>query len=1164
MKCQSCKHENRAQAKFCEQCGTTLELKCASCGAGLRAEAKFCDSCGHAVSAEIDSTPDSPTIATTPRHIADAIRRDHSAMEGERRIVTVLFADAVGHTSISEQLDPEEVYGLMQGCFERMQAAVHKYEGTVNQFTGDGILALFGAPIAHEDSARRGISAALEMQKTLAVYAAEMQARYPIECSYRVGLNTGPVVVGRISDDLDLEFAAIGDTVNLASRMESMAESGTVQLSENTYRAAKHYFEFEPVGELEVKGKARPVPSYRALRDIHVRKRLDAAAQQGLTKYVGRVRELSILSNYLNEASTNEGRIVLLTGEAGMGKSRLLLEFRSSMIGPDVKCLEGHCVAYGRMTPYLPFIDIIKRNFAIQEGDDEEVIINKIEAGTENWESAHESASAYLRFLLNVDPGDESVVGMDPIERRAGILDALRALLLEECRDKTLLVIVEDLHWIDEKAEEAISVLYDAMVTLPILLVLTARPGYQHRLSERSYFARVVLNHLPTEDSTAIVEGVLESASLPAKLINMIAEKAEGNPFYIEEVTKSLVEEGVLKLTDGSYRFDSSFEDVNVPDTIHEVILARIDRLDRNARGAMQLASVIGREFTARLLNRIADVGAELDDLLIELKSLELIYETGYAPELSYMFKHALTHDVAYSTLLIERRRSLHRIVAIAIEELYEDRLPEHYEALAFHYRKGHLWDKALDYLEKAGDKAVQAYANQDAIRFYEQALDACTSIGESALGKVAEIAEKRGWVNFVVADYDSAVHDAARLIAAADAMGKEKSRGRALSLKGLWETYAHEYEEAEASFLEAIKIGEETNSKTVSYLGHVGMYGALKTNNRHEEADVHFAKFEALPLPSAEAFAQSYSTFFIALDHNWKGNFRAAAEHAKTWRSLPASTPEVMLLHVRWSEALIEAGMGEYPRSILALHEIANDCARMGEVAVQARAFNTLGWIYGELQDHAKAIEYSDRGVEVALLEGDEPEKISNAQLNWADNLVALGRYDEAEKFYKGVEQVVRNPRPKDRWMLWRFSQHYFHSYGKLCVQRNETEKALKLAEECLSLALPSESRKYIVKARRLKAEALKQAGEFTPATKELQLAVNVAVESGNPPQIWKSYASLGQLFAAQGKKTEALQAYRLGVEVISSVEKGLVEESLRGTFLASDEVKHIMTGAE
>ena len=498
------------------------------------------------------------------------------------------------------------------------------------------------------------------MQRSLADYSDEVKRKHPIDCRFRVGLNSGPVVVGKISDNLDMDYTALGDTVNLASRMEEAAEPGTVYLTEDTYRQAGDYFDCETLGALMVKGKSAPVVAYRAIRPKSaVRTRLQAQAERGLTPFVGRTQEMSVLKGYFEQAKRGRGQVVFITGEAGLGKSRLLHEFRRSVLDEPLTWLEGHCISYGKRIPYLPIADLIKRHFGIEETDNEEQIIARVEEGAGDWDEATRKTVPYLRYLLNVDPGDEAVAAMDPMERRAGVLDALRALLIQESRKRMLVLVIEDLHWVDEKSEEALArdrrcrpVAAGADgAHLPARATPTLSANGRTTAGSRWAISRP--KKAPRSPNACFMSGRFRK-----RCAGLITSKGEGNPFYIEEVTRSLVESGVLTASNGSYALERPLDQVRVPDTIQEVIMSRIDRLEQEAKEAIQLASVIGREFTARLLNRISDVEAKLDDLLAQLKQLELIFEKDYFPELSYMFKHALTHDVAYSTLLMERRKS--------------------------------------------------------------------------------------------------------------------------------------------------------------------------------------------------------------------------------------------------------------------------------------------------------------------------------------------------------------------------------------------------------------------------------------------------------------------------------------------------------------------------
>jgi len=1165
MLCASCGCENREGATFCIGCGASLALSCPVCGKELPSGARFCDSCGQRVVEPSKRPPAPDRLAYTPPHLAEKILRDRATLEGERRTVTVLFADAVGFTPISEHLDEEQVYDLMQGCLGRMMEAVHRYEGTITQFTGDGVMALFGAPIAHEDSARRAVAAALEMQKSLDDYGAEVKKRHRIECRFRVGLNTGPVVVGKISDNLDMDYTALGDTVNLAARMEELAEPGTVHLSENTYRAVQDYFECEPLGALTVKGKAEAVVAYKALRERPVRSRFEAAAERGLTPLVGRDQELAVLRGYLEQAKRGQGQVVFVSGEAGIGKSRLLLEFRRSMLDQAVTWLEGHCISYGKNIPYLSIIDILKRNFGVQEGDNDAAIIRKVDEGTALWPEAARATVPYLKYLLNVDPGDPAVTVMDPLERRARIFDSLRALFLQQSRRRPLVVVVEDLHWVDEKSEEVVAALVDVVASAPVLLILTYRPGHAHSLGERTYYSRLALGHLPPEQSAIMAERVLQVATLPQQLQQLITSKAEGNPFYIEEVTKSLVESGVLRKTNGSYSLEQPADQIRVPDTIQEVILSRIDRLDRQAKEAIQLASVIGREFTVRLLNRISDIEAQLDDLLAELKSLELIYEKTYFPELSYMFKHALTHDVAYSTLLLERRRALHRIVAAAIEELYADRLPEHYEALAHHYYQGQEWQKALDYLVKAGDKATAAYANQDALDYYARALEVCERLGEPALAPSVSVARSRAFVNATIGNLAGAIADFDRMLVAARSLGDRRLEGIALALRGMEEFSSHDFETAEETLRAALAIGNEgfDEVRFVASVWLAGMYGII---NRQAEAIPPIRTAVELAPKVDDPYSQAWCFFFTSMGFNWAGRFKEALGVVERWRGAAEESHDMAtLLFTLWEEPVVHAGLGEYQQALALLADLLVACGRVGDVFVRARALNTVGWVYGELQNHWQAMEWNRRGVEAAIEAGfHDPECESNARLNLGDNLLALDRLDEAEEQFQRVEQVVRNPRPQDRWMLWRYSQHLFHSYGELWLARGDYDSALAYADECLTLAEQNDSRKNIVKGRRLRGRAILAQGKLTEAERELAAALEIAQRVGNPPQLWKTQAALGDLRQAQGKADDARQAYRDALAVIERVAAGLSDESLRETFLSSDHVQNIRRAAE
>lgn len=1163
--CPACGRAARVGARFCEECGAVLTRRCPSCQSEVGASARFCASCGH----RLDAPPVVAAVAapadarsSAPGHPAEKSVRGRAVLEGERRTVTVLFVDAVGSTGLAERLGEEEMYALMQRCLARMTETVHRFDGHIAHFAGDGGMAIFGAPIAHEDSARQAVAAALEMQRALQDCSAELKDRHGVECPFRVGLNTGPVVVGTISDDLTMDFTAVGDTVNLGARMQQLADPGAVLVSEHTYRAVGDFFECEPLGALVAKGKAEPVNPYRVVRERPSRTRLEVATERGLAAFVGRSGELAALDTYLRRAREGHGQVVLLSGEAGMGKSRLLLEFRRRLAEQPVTWLEGHCISYGKDISYLPMVDVVKRAFGVEEGDGEARIIERVDEATAGWDVTGPATVPYLKYLLAVDPGDPEVLTMDPRERRAGILDALRTLVVDQADRQPVVVVVEDLHWVDEMTRGALAALVDVVPTVPVLLVLTYRPGYEHALGERTYISRLALGHLTDEESAALAADVLHAAALPEELERLIASKAEGNPFYVEEETKSLLEMGLLVKANGSYTLVRPVEEIHIPDTIQEVILSRIDRLEQQARQAIQLASVIGREFTVRLLDRISDLETRLDDALGELKALELIYEKLFSPELAYMFKHALTHDVAYSTLLHERREVLHRVVGAAIEELYADRLSEQYEALAHHYYEAQDWEKALDYLAKAGDKAAAAYANRDAVAFYGRGLEACEKLGDDSLTTAVTLAHRRALVNFGIGNFAGAVVDFERKRAAAAALGDQSLEGMALAHRGMAEWFNHEFATAEATLQASISVADEgpDECRALASLLLAMVYIAL---GRRAESKPLLAVVEQHEARLDDVGRGLWSWIGGRLE-SWAGRFDEALQRLE--RSRPAAEASMAnLLWHQWNEALALAGRGDYQAALARLDDTLATCERVGDVIIRMRILNTYGWVYSELQDHRRALQWNRSGLEAVRATGTPMAEVEmQTLLNLAENLLAVGQLDEAEEYFGQVEEAVRRPLHHQLWIHWRYSERFFHSYGELRLARGDPGEALRLADECIELASRNGSMKVIVKGRRLRAEALIARGHLDPAEQELDIALDLAQQVGSPPQLWKTLAVLGQLRGAQGRTEDAQQANRDALAVIEEVAAGLTDESLRATFLASDHVQGIRDSAE
>jgi pimeloyl-ACP methyl ester carboxylesterase len=574
----------------------------------------------------------------------------------------------------------------------------------IAQFAGDGFMAIFGAPIAHDDDAARACRAALGIQAELRVLSREWQERHGQRIEGRIGLNTGLAIVGSVGSDLRMEYSAIGDTTNVASRIEAFAPPGEIFVSETTRKLVAHEFETEEVASEAFKGKSETTTVFRLLRAVSRSERRHQALRAGLSRYVGRGTELSLLGARLEEAAGGSGQVVFLAGEAGIGKSRLVHEFRRRL-DEDTHWLEGQCVSYGVSISHLPIADLLRGFFEIDEADSAERIVEKVSERCARLGGPVKDGEPFYRDLLGVDPGDERLARMEERLKSGHFFESVRNLVHALAQENPVVLLLEDVHWIDASSEQLLRRLFDTLAGARVLVIATHRSEYRWPHGERSYFARVQLRGLGEELVDELARSVLARDRIPRELKRIIAQRSDGNPFFIEEVVKSLDERGLL---DGQDADEGVWD--QVPATVQEVLLARIDRLHEEAKRTLQIASVIGREFTLRLLERVAEA-QDAPELVDELRGLELIYEKSVYPELAYMFKHALTHDVAYSTLLESQRRRLHATVARLIEELYTARLPEFYETLAFQYRQAEMFEEAARYALLSAGRASQHLA---------------------------------------------------------------------------------------------------------------------------------------------------------------------------------------------------------------------------------------------------------------------------------------------------------------------------------------------------------------------------------------------------------------------------------------------------------------------
>ena len=733
MKCLRCQHESPLGKKFCGECGARLAATCASCGASNPPGLKFCGECGTKLAPAPAGTSASPE-SYTPKHLAEKILTSKAALEGERKQVTVLFADLKGSMELLADRDPEEARKILDPVLERMMEAVHHYEGTVNQVMGDGIMALFGAPLAHEDHAVRACYAALRMQRRVNLFADEVQRKGGTPVQIRVGLNSGEVVVRSIGSDLKMDYTAVGQTTHLAARMEQIAKPASTLITADTLRLAEDFVQVRSLGEVTVKGLDTPTQAHELIGSAPTRSRFQVSAARGLTRFVGRERELQQLAEALEHAAAGHGQTAALVGEAGVGKSRLVWEFTRSHRTLGWRVLESGSVSYGRAAPYLPVIELLKAYCGIQERDDEQGIRERVAGKLLALDRALEPLLTPLLALLDVPIADDAWEALDRAQRRQRTLDAVRQILIRESEVQPLLLLFEDLHWIDSETQALLDSLVESLPTTRILLLVTYRPEYEHAWGRKSHYLQVRIDPLPPASAEMLLGTLLGEDRTLQPLKKLLIEQTEGNAFFLEESVRTLVETNVLVGEHRAYRILRPPGALQIPATAQAIVAARIDRLPQEYKRVLQAASVVGRHVPFSLLEAIAEVSQDiLRRSLTYLQAAEFLYERSLFPDLEYTFKHALTHEVAYGGMLQDRRRNLHSQIVETIERLYPDRPTEHVERLAHHAVRAEVWDKAAAYLRQAGTKAFAQSAHRAAAGRFEQAL---TALGRLPQGR--------------------------------------------------------------------------------------------------------------------------------------------------------------------------------------------------------------------------------------------------------------------------------------------------------------------------------------------------------------------------------------------------------------------------------------------
>jgi cytochrome P450/class 3 adenylate cyclase len=1060
-------------------------MKCPRCRSETPARAKFCPDCGAGLT--VGPAPES----YTPKHLAEKILRARQGVIGERKQISVLFADMKGSMELLADRDPEEAHNILEPVLKHMMEAVHRYEGTVNQVLGDGIMALFGAPLAHEDHAVRACYAALRIQEAIGHYAEDVQRRHGVNVRVRVGLNSGEVVVRSVGSDLRMDYTAVGQTTHLAARMEQIAEPGQILITADGVLAAEGYVETKPIGPMQVKGLASPVEVYEVTGAGPVRTRLQASVARGLTPFTGREAAIGTLRSALARARAGHGQVVSIIGEPGVGKSRLVHELVNDPGTHEWRVLRTGPTSHGRATSYLPVIALLREYFKLDSRDDAAQIRRKVTEAVHALDPALESIVSALLALLDVPVADAEWDELNPQLRRRHTFDALRRLLLRQSEAQPLLVVFEDLHATDSESEALLNALVESIPALPVLVLATYRQEYRHQWGSKSYHTQLRLEPLSASGAGELLKTLLGDQPDLAPVREMLIERTGGNPFFLEEGVRALLETGVIARSEGGYRLVKDPKAAQVPPTVQAVLAARIDRLSVDEKWLLQSAAVIGRSVPFSLLQGISEHDEDtLRGLLTHLQAAQFLYETSLFPELEYAFKHALTQEVAYNALLHETRRMLHGRIVEALESMPSIGLSDQIDRLAHHALRGELWEKAISYLHEEGLKATARSASSEAVACVEQALAALSHLPETP-ETVAQGIDLRFNLHSALIPLGQfsriieVLRDAEKL---ADRLGDRARQGRVSASMATWYWCIGDPDRA-------LECGQRALAMAAALED-----GALEAVANHRVGEAHV---------SLGDYRQAIASFERNLELRTTApspkRFGMAALQSVTSRSWMAwclaCTGEFAVANVVARESIRVAETANHPYSLATTYSGAGQRRQM----------------QGEFE---QAIPLLERAVDLCRRGNFGPlyrYTVPNLGLAY----VRSGRVQE------GLELLERASAQSASMHIVPFDALELTNLSEARLAAGRRAEALESAER--GLALLRKHRQRFAEPEMLRVlgdiHASGDAPDFAAAEESYRRALNMALELGLRPVAARCRLHFGRMYAAAGQRAAALE---------------------------------------
>lgn len=1104
IQCVKCGFDNPIGVNVCGQCAAALARACGNCGFENPVTFKFCGNCGaNVLGAPLPRNSDQDKLArlqsAMPATLAEKITRVGKQIEGERRAVTVLFADISGFTGLAEKLDPEEVYNLIDGTFKSFIDEIYRHEGTLDKFMGDGVMALFGAPVAHEDDPARAVRAALGMQSALSRSNEDLETRLGISLKVRIGLNSGPVVVGSVGSDLRMDYTALGDTVNVASRLQNVAEPGTILVSRPVYEQTLPFFEFRELGSIRVKGRLEPVEIFEAVAPLQKRGRVRGIP--GLVApMVGRAAELLQLRTVVEElTSDRRGRIVLVTGDAGIGKTRLTTEIKVNLFDKPVTILEGACLSYGQ-SAYEVFLRLLRGYFEISENDAENVVRTRIERTIRRVLVDGQQVARilpYIENLLSIQIVEkelaERVRHLEPAQLQQQTFLAVRDLFIAEAQQQPLVLIFEDVHWADKLSLDLLTFMLGAAEQVPLLLYFISRPNEGQAASQiqtvasanhPSSFLHLALEPLSQADCLALIDLLLSIAELPESLKQLIPERAEGNPFYLEEIIRMLIDRGIICRTEGHWQVAPGAEkiDLQVPGTLQGLIMARVDDLSEGARQAIQCAAVIGRGFTRKLLSEVLEDARNLEADLQELEDRELIRRVQSGPDPEYRFHNILIEETVYNSLLIRRRERLHHKIAEGIETLFKGRLEDHIEQLAFHNAESKNADRALPYLIRAGKRAAERFANNESLRYYLLAADCLTQTRPTTEERI-DVYAGLGNIQTFIGDYDGALNS--HLIA----LETIRTAGQAEGLR------------PSAEIMRRIgRIHERRGDYTEALHW---LQGALNALDRD---------------PNSAKTVERMRTYN---DIGWVHHRRGQFEEAYQWQMRTLQIAE---------------GTDHY-------NEMAS-------------AYNRLVVLFRERGDWTRALAYAEKGLRLREAIGDS-YGLANSHTNLG--VIAWDQGDWNKALYHFEQSLEIKEKIGDIEGVARLN----NNLGELYRAKGDYVRAMELGQKALAIGELIKSGRIVLLALNNLAYIKLLQGQFEGAILDLNRSLNTAIDMGSRELQADTQRLLGEAYLGEKQMDQASHAALQALTITTEIGNRLIEGQVLRTLGRISFAKADLAGA-